>query len=60
MRDLHLPAYNRPLITFSYSIACYSASAQQSNRVRVGYPSNRVNPSWRSKDSPGLQEKSHR
>ena len=27
---------------------------------REGYPSKRVNPSWRAKDSPGLQAKFHR
>jgi len=27
---------------------------------REGYPSKLVNPSWRTKDSPGLQAKFHR
>ena len=27
---------------------------------REGYPSKRVNSSWRAKDSPGLQAKFHR
>ena len=27
---------------------------------RKGYPSKRVNPGWRAKDSPGLQAKFHR